>query len=272
MTIVLFKFLPRVGAATLAVAALSLSPPANAASPAAHSPAAAARKATPAPASKAKKQAPSEAQAPAKVDEPPPAPTGAPGQLATWIAASHDNGEQPYIVIDKQAAKLFLFASNGTLLGETPVLIGIGVGDDSSPGVGAKKSLAEIGPAERTTPAGRFVARFGKAFGNERVLWVDYADSVALHAVITSNKKERRVERLLTPTADDNRITFGCINVGTSFYTRQVRPLFQKTGGVVYILPDTKPVEDVFPRVRLLPYLSAAQTNASAEGKPALLP
>jgi len=176
--------------------------------------------------------------------------------MMAWIAAAHDNGSLPYVVIDKQAASLFLLNREGKLLGQAPVLIGIGIGDDSSPGVGAK-TLNEIGPAERTTPAGRFVAKFGRAFGNTRVLWVDYANSVALHAVITTNKKERRVERLLSPEADDNRVTFGCINVGTSFYTKQVRPLLQRRGGVVYILPDTKALDDVFPRVRLLPYLAA---------------
>ena len=205
-----------------------------------------------------------------KPEEPPAPPELAASETATrllqWIAMTGDNGSLPYIVIDKQAAELLLFDKQGKFLGQTPVLIGIGVGDESSPGVGTKKSLAEIGPAERTTPAGRFVAKYGKAFGRERVLWVDYADSVALHAVITTNKKEHRVQRLQTPTADDNRITFGCINVGTRFYTKQVRPLFQKTGGIVYILPDTKTLEDVFPRVRLLPFMKTDEREVAATG------
>jgi hypothetical protein len=192
------------------------------------------------------------------------APSDSVRRVAGWIAAEHDNGALPYIIIDKQSASLFLFDASGTAVGQTPVLLGIGIGDDSTPGVGAK-TLAQIGPAERTTPAGRFVAQFGWAFGHTRVLWVDYADSVALHAVITTNKAEHRVARLLSPTPDDNRISFGCINVGTPFYTRQVRPLFQKSGGVVYILPDTKALDDVFPRVRLLPYLTSDQPVTSSE-------
>ncbi len=183
-------------------------------------------------------------------------------RLIAWVAAAHDNGALPYVVIDKQAASLFLFAANGDFQGQTPVLLGIGIGDDSSPGVGAK-SLADIGPAERTTPAGRFVAKFGRAFGHQRVLWVDYANSVALHAVITTNRSEHRVQRLLSPTPDDNRISFGCINVGTSFYAGHLRPLFQKAGGVVYILPETRSLDEVFPRVRLLPYLDMVSLRAS---------
>lgn len=201
----------------------------------------------------------------AKAAEPKPLPvpeipSEAASRVLAWISASSDNGSLPYIVIDKQAAMLLMFKANGEFVGQTPVLIGVGVGDDSSPGVGAK-SLAEIGPAERTTPAGRFASKFGKAFGLKTVLWVDYANSVAVHAVITTNKKERRVERLRSPEPDDNRVTFGCINVGTSFYANKVTPLFRKKGGVVYILPDTRPLEDVFPRVRLLPYLTAQAAN-----------
>jgi hypothetical protein len=184
-------------------------------------------------------------------------------RVADWIAGSDDNGKSPYIIIDKQAARLFVFDAKGQELGDAPVLIGIAVGDDASPGVGAKK-LAEIGPAEKTTPAGRYIAKYGRAVGHERVLWVDYHNSVALHAVVTSNKKERRLERLRSPTVEDNRISFGCINVPTAFYGKNIRPLFQKSGGVVYILPDTKPIEEVFPFVRMLPYLNNAAHNDGA--------
>ena len=114
------------------------------------------------------------------------------------------------------------------------------------------KNLAEIGPAEKTTPAGRYLAKYGLAAGRQKVLWIDYATSVALHPIPPgSTKKERRRERMLSPGADDNRITFGCVNVPVAFYGKSVRPLFQRKGGIVYILPDTKPIEDVFPRLRV---------------------
>jgi hypothetical protein len=164
-----------------------------------------------------------------------------------WIAASGDNGALPYIVIDKNNAALFLFDAKGQLLGKAPVLIGVAVGDEATPGIGSKK-LAEIGPAEKTTPAGRFLARYGLAAGRQKVLWVDYATSVALHPIPTGyNPKERRRQRMASPTSDDNRITFGCINVPSTFYTKSVQPLFRKKGGYVYILPDTKSLEAVFP-------------------------
>ena len=193
--------------------------------------------------------------------------TDAGNRLIDWITASQDNGPLPYAIIGKQAAMLFLFNSSGEPLGKAPVLIGIAPGDDSSPGVGSKV-LAQIGPAEKTTPAGRFLAKFGLAAGGERVLWVDYADSVALHAVITTNPKERRLQRLRSPNPEDHRISFGCINVPTKFYQQKIRPLFQGEGGFVYILPDTKPIDVVFPRVLTMPALAGGTSGREMDLTP----
>ena len=170
-------------------------------------------------------------------------------RVSDWIAASSDNRSLPYAIIDKQAASLFLFDAGGQLISRVPVLIGVAQGDDASPGIGSKK-LAEIGPAEKTTPAGRFLARYGLAVGGTRVLWVDYATSVALHPIPPdASKSDHRRERMLSATPDDNRITFGCINVPLIFYKRSVEPLFGKKGGYVYIMPDTRPLESVFPQL-----------------------
>ncbi|WP_375195986.1 hypothetical protein [Sphingobium sp.] len=182
-------------------------------------------------------------------------------RVSDWVASSGDNGSRPYIIIDKKTASLFLFDGKGKPLGQSPVLIGIAPGDDATPGVGSK-NLAEIGPAEKTTPAGRFLAKFGVAAGRQKVLWVDYATSVALHPIPKGNPKEKRRQRMLSPTADDNRITFGCINVPMAIYSRNLRPLFQKKGGYVYVLPDTKPLEEVFPRLRVQPFLSASASRS----------
>lgn len=171
-------------------------------------------------------------------------------RVADWIAASGDNRSLPYAIIDKTTASLFLFDAKGKALGAVPVLIGIAFGDDATPGVGSKK-LGEIGPAEKTTPAGRFLAKFGLAAGRQKVLWVDYANSVAIHPIpADASKDERRRDRMLSPASDDNRITFGCINVPMAFYGKVVRPLFRKKGGYVYVLPDAKPLEVVFPRLQ----------------------
>lgn len=178
-------------------------------------------------------------------------PSADAARVADWIAASGDNHGLPYAVIDKKTASLLLYDGRGASLGQVPVLIGIATGDDATPGVGSMK-LGEIGPAEKTTPAGRFLAKFGYAAGRQRVLWVDYTNSVAIHPIpADAARTERRRERMLSPEPDDNRITFGCINVPRAFYGDTMGPLFRRRGGYVYVLPDTRSLEDVFPRLRV---------------------
>lgn len=201
-----------------------------------------------------KKAAPKKARAPAspraaaKADAPVLQPSAATLRVKDWVSSAGDNHGLPYLIVDKPNAALFLYDARGKQLAAVPVLIGIAPGDEATPGVGAKQ-LSEIGPAEKTTPAGRFLAKFGLAVGKERVLWVDYYTSVALHPVPTgaAARNEKRRERLASPASDDNRITFGCINVPSTFYARTLSPLYRRKGGYVYVLPDSKPIEDVFP-------------------------
>lgn len=184
-------------------------------------------------------------------------------RVTSWVNETGDNNGLPYLVIDKPSATIFAFDASGKPVGFGPVLIGRALGDDATPGIG-NKSLAEIGPAEKTTPAGRFLARFGKAAGNTRVLWVDYATSVAIHTIPSGNPKENRTRRMLSPDIDDNRITFGCINVPKALYNGKIAPMFGKKGGYVYILPDTKPLEDAFPPLHARPFNAAAAPSSEA--------
>jgi hypothetical protein len=151
----------------------------------------------------------------------------------------------PFMIVDKMDAKVFVFHADGRLRGAAPALLGLARGDDSMPGIGDRK-LSEIPPEARTTPAGRFVASLGHEFSGKDVLWVDYETALSLHRVITSNPRERRLERLATPTPLDNRISFGCINVPEMFYNNVVSPAFAGTYGIVYVLPETRSHSEIF--------------------------
>jgi hypothetical protein len=164
--------------------------------------------------------------------------------VAEWIAASGDNRRLPFAIVDKVSAKVFVFDRQNRLKGAAPALLGLGKGDGSAAGIGTRK-LAAISPAERTTPAGRFEASLGHDLEQD-ILWVDYATALSLHRVIRGNPKDRRAQRLASPTPLDNRISYGCINVPAAFYDSIVAPAFTGTVGIVYILPETRPVGDVF--------------------------
>ena len=162
-------------------------------------------------------------------------------RVTAWIRAKGDHQGMPFAVIDKKAAMLHVFDAAGSPLGSSPVLLGLAVGDDSAPGIGTRK-LADIRPAERTTPAGRFVTEPGRNLQGEDIVWIDYEAAVSMHRVRASHKADRRLERLATPTAADNRISYGCINVPADFYDAFVKPVFGQKPAVVYVLPETRHV------------------------------
>lgn len=166
-------------------------------------------------------------------------------RLADWVIASNDYDGAPFLIIDKKSAEVFVFGGDGRLRGVAPALLGLAHGDDSAPGIG-EKELSKITPEERTTPAGRFVMGFGESPTDKDILWVDYDTAVSIHQVPLNNPKEHRLQRLQSPTPDDNRITFGCINVPVEFYEKIVQPTFAGAKGVAYVLPETRPLEQVF--------------------------
>ena len=165
-------------------------------------------------------------------------------RVTEWVVASRDNGNRPFLIVDKVNARVYLFDHRAKLLGTAAALLGLGSGDESVAGIGQRK-LSTITPKERTTPAGRFVASLGNDFTQD-ILWVDYDLALSLHRVITGNAKDRRHQRLASATALDNRISYGCINVPVGFYDKVIIPAFTGTTGTVYILPETKTIEEVF--------------------------
>ena len=165
--------------------------------------------------------------------------------MADWVVDSGDNYGMPFAIVDKKDAKVFVFDADGRLRGAAPVLLGLARGDDSIPGIGDRE-LSDIRPEERTTPAGRFVASLGYNFHGKDILWVDYNGAVSLHRVISTKPSERRLQRLATPTALDNRISYGCINVPAKFFNNVVSPVFTGTNGIVYVLPETRSISETF--------------------------
>ena len=165
--------------------------------------------------------------------------------IAAWAATGGDTHGLPFLIVDKRQAMVSAFDPSGRLLGSAPALLGLAHGDDSVPGIGERR-IADIRPHERTTPAGRFAAELGFNTGGEDILWVDYDNAVSMHRVRPVKASERRLQRLASATAADNRISYGCINIPPAFFDGVVKPLFLPRNGIVYVLPEVKPLGAVF--------------------------
>jgi hypothetical protein len=166
-------------------------------------------------------------------------------QMADWVVDSGDNRNMPFVILDKKEAKVFVFHPHGGLRGAAPVLLGITVGDDSFPGVG-NKPLSQVKPEEKTTPAGRYLAASDKNIKGADIVWIDYDSAVSFHAVVKGKPEERRAERLASPLPSERRISFGCVNVPVNFFKTALHASFKKSDGMVYVLPETRSVNEVF--------------------------
>jgi hypothetical protein len=172
-------------------------------------------------------------------------PSGEAREMANWVMHSRDHRGMPFVIVDKQHVRVFVFKPDGTLDGATVALMGSAVGDDSVDGIG-EREMSAILPHERTTPAGRFVSQPGINSFGEDIVWVDYEAAVSMHRVRAKEPRERRLERLASATIDDNRISFGCINLPVAFYEDVVKPVLGSSRGVIYVLPETRPLQAVF--------------------------
>jgi hypothetical protein len=166
-------------------------------------------------------------------------------RLGDWVASRADNRGLPFVLIDKPRAHVFAFDAAGRLLGSAPALLGAARGDDSVPGIG-ERPIADIKPSERITPAGRFIGRPGHNANGEDIVWVDYDAAVSMHRVRTTNPRERRAQRLASPGVDDNRISYGCINLPPAFYDGVISPMFSRGRAMVYLVPDRRTLAEVF--------------------------
>jgi hypothetical protein len=165
--------------------------------------------------------------------------------VANWAVYTRNHKRHAFVIVDKKDARVYVFGPDGKLRDSAPALLGEARGDDSFPGIG-DKPLSAVRPEEKTTPAGRFVAEPGLNATNEDVVWVSYDLAVSMHRIRPLVARERRLERLASLTIDDNRISFGCINLPVSFYENVLNPTVRKYGAIVYVLPEVKTPQEVF--------------------------
>ena len=164
--------------------------------------------------------------------------------VAAWVRKTGDSKGYPFIILDKKNARLFVYSSDGRLVGDAPVLLGMSAGDILPAGI-AGKPLSQIPEKDRITQAGRFFARKGYDNHDKVVLWVDFATQLAIHEVINV-PGQQRLEKLDSPTPKDNRISWGCINLPVVFFQSTLIGTFTSGKGYVYIMPEVLPLAPFF--------------------------
>lgn len=144
-----------------------------------------------------------------------------------------------FMVADKPNGMLHIFKEDGSHALSDPTLYGKDKGDV----LDAVSSL-EGGP--KITPAGKFTMKESPAEyagGTSLILMEskDYTGYIAVHAADTSTRSENRLGRLASKTAEDNRISYGCINTKHDTFINEIKPNISKLdGGMMFILPEAE--------------------------------
>jgi hypothetical protein len=157
-------------------------------------------------------------------------------RLVDQILATADAAGLPFAVVDKKNALMSIYLADGRLAGSTPVLLGSMPGDSATIGVGQRAQSAQLRPADRTTPAGRFMAEPGRNRTGEAIIWLDYGNALAIHRLRPAPPAEQRAQRLASPWPTDHRITAGCVVVPVAFYESVVQQVLGRSRSVVYVL------------------------------------
>ena len=167
-------------------------------------------------------------------------------RLVDWVMQSRDARGKPFAIVDKRAARLYVFDADGRLAGHTPALLGSTFGDQTVPGVGERAQTGTVGLDERTTPAGRFEAEGGRNANGEHVVWVDYDSAFAIHRLRPGFAYQARASRLEAAKISAMRVSWGCVVVPVAFYNQVVERVLGQGRSVVYVMPETAPLQQVF--------------------------
>jgi hypothetical protein len=167
-------------------------------------------------------------------------------RLVDWVLQKKDARGLAFAIVDKRNAHIYVFRADGHLAGHSPVLLGSAFGDDIAPHVGEHAQTGHVPPAERTTPAGRFEASPGRNAKGENIVWVDYDSAFAIHRVRPGFSYGVRNSRLASTKLAERRVSWGCVVVPVAFYQQVVERMLGAARSVVYVMPETTRMQQVF--------------------------
>jgi hypothetical protein len=161
------------------------------------------------------------------------------------------NPNKPIAIVDKQMGLTYVIDANGVLAGKSASLTGKTKGDVRSEAAKKTANVESIAEKDKVTEAGMFDASVKNVphYGNVITLQIFDNYSIAMHPTYLGAPAEQRQARLESATPEDNRISFGCINVPNEFMQNVVFKVIPK--GVksfpIVVIPESKSIQEFFP-------------------------
>jgi hypothetical protein len=180
-----------------------------------------------------------------------------------WIHEKGDDHGRPFVIVDKKAARIYVFGAGGKLVGESSTILGQSRGDIPVPGAG-QKDPSRLLPYERKTPAGRFESQPGKNLHGEPVVWVDYDTGIAIHRVRPGISQMQRDASLATEDPNNKRLSLGCVVVPETSSGRSCCPRWATCTARSTCCRKTARCRRCSPTPRPTPPSPRARVNVSA--------
>ncbi len=152
--------------------------------------------------------------------------------MANWSLQTRDSAGKPFVIADKMDGKMHFFDGEGNFIESVPALFGRVPGDEGGKyQTTAGRYDAEPYASEDYGSAVRFDKTKNSSGGYNNAL----IHRVPVKSLTTPPKERYRALESADPA--DNRKTSGCINLDPKA-AKRLSPYF-KSGGVVYVLPET---------------------------------
>jgi len=171
-----------------------------------------------------------------------------------------------FMVADKPNGMMHIFKEDGSHALSDPTLYGKDKGD-------VMEAVSSLKGGAKITPAGKFTlqSKPSEYAGKQMLVLVESKDStgyIAIHAADTSDVSENRLGRLDTPTAEDNRVSYGCINTKHDTFVDKIVPnIGSLDGGLIFVLPETaEATAEMFKPETKVVERTETSTTAKAEG------
>jgi len=145
-----------------------------------------------------------------------------------------------YVIVDKPTATMFVIGKDKKLIGSFPVLLGKTKGEAPN----RANPDSDIAGPYATTPAGKYkigrnsVPQNWSLMYKGRIFNIIGTSGLAIHMTYPGEYK-KRMRALNTPTAKDNRQSWGCINVSKQMFDKYLANQNNITeNSTLFITPD----------------------------------
>jgi hypothetical protein len=151
-------------------------------------------------------------------------------------------GDTTFLMVDKARGRIILF-ENGQPVFAGPALTGQSTADEMPKTELTANFDTLNAPNTKITPAGRYTVQRGfdpevggPLFDIHEIRGKDWG--IAIHQLYLGIPSEHRDVRIMSPSAEDKHITYGCINISTPSMQVLLHELPGKTLIPLYILPE----------------------------------